>query len=118
MRRLLLITLCMLLPLKAMAAVVVAIAGVPDFSAPTMTMSMEHEATSAHCLTMANADSMAGEHGESDDTDHPCPHLGMATVGATPILFFAAELPVAPPTASPHEFVSVVLDVPLQPPSA
>lgn len=128
MRRLILIALCLLLPLKALAAVVVPIAGLPglaadiradiraDTRAAMASSSYEMDAT-PHCVFMA-AQPMEAAPADSPAPDHPCPHLAMATVSSHLALALSSDDPVATPRFTPHEFVSVVLDVPLQPPSA
>ena len=118
MHRLVLIAICLLLPLKALAAVVVPIAGLPGLAAEhaaAMAQTPAHDlAANPHCVFMAAEAKAAPDH--SPATDHPCPHLAMATLGGHTSLALPADDPVAAPQFVPNEFVSVVLDVPLQPP--
>ncbi len=120
MRRLLLAFICLLLPLKALAAVVVPIAGLPglavELAAATVQAPEPEPAANPHCVFMAAEADVAPEH--SPVSDHPCPHLAMATLGGYAPLSLPADDPVAPPRFTTSEFVSVVLEVPLQPPLA
>lgn len=118
MRRLILITLCLLLPLKALAAVVVPVAGLPGMAGmSTMIESAAPAETSAHCLQMAAdaARDAAGDHNTADP-DHPCPHLAMATLAQAAVVFVPADTPNPTPSFVSRERASVVLDVPLPPP--
>lgn len=120
MHRLVLIAICLLLPLKALAAVVVPIAGLPGLAAEhtaAMAQTPAHDmAANPHCVFMAAEADVAPEH--SPVSDHPCPHLAMATLGGHAPLSLPADDPVAPPRFTTSEFVSVVLEVPLPPPLA
>lgn len=115
MRRLLLVVLTVVLPLKAVAAGVVPIVGVPEHvHAPA------HAATGGELAgTHTGCDAGAAELAAPADTvhDHACPHLGMASVAPAALTFEAERLaPRAPHTFVAH-FVSVVLDVPSPPPT-
>lgn len=119
MRRLVLITLCLLLPLKALAAVVVPVTGLPglvNLAEPAA------EPASAHCLQMAQMAAADTAHDAADhtapDPDHPCPHLAMATLAQSAVIFLPSDAAVATPGFTPRDWVSVVLAVPLPPPLA
>ncbi len=117
MRRLLLVVLALVLPLKAMAAGVVPIVGAPEHVHVAA-----HAHPSAHALIgQAHDDcgARAAEVPAAGDTlhEHACPHLGMASV-PPPVATFETER-VAPraPSAAVAHFVSIVLDVPSPPPT-
>ena len=110
MRRILILLLAIVLPFKAVAAAVVPIVGSPNHAhAP-------HAADAGH----AHCDAAAAAVDADADTlhEHACPHLAMVMLAAnvpalepqrgTPRV--AAEAEHAPP--------SVVLDIPLPPPTA
>ncbi len=116
MRRILLIVLALVLPLKAVAAGVVPIVGTPEHvhaaaHAPaSMHAGAAHDGCAAHTHEVPTPASTLH--------DHACPHLGMASM-APPLVTFESER-CAP--RAPSEFVatfaSVVLDVPSPPPTA
>ena len=110
-RRLLRAALALVLPLKAVAAGVVAIVGAP-----------EHAHVHAQVVALAAIDHAHGACGAraaqvpaAGDTlhEHACPHLGMASVAPVSATFEAARFA---PRAFVANFVSVVLDVPSPPP--
>lgn len=105
--------LAVLLPLKALAAVVLPITGLPQHRHADH--AIEVLAATPHCD--ADTDSDANAH-PSTLHEHTCPHLGMASI--PPVIFSldihhthprAEVCPALPPA-------SVVLDVPHPPPTA
>jgi len=114
MRRLLRAALALVLPLKAVAAGVVAIVGAP-----------EHAHVHAQVVALAAIDHAHGACGAraaqvpaAGDTlhEHACPHLGMASVAPVSATFEAERFAPRAPRAFFANFVSVVLDVPSPPP--
>lgn len=102
------VLLAVLLPLKALAAVVIPITGLPE----------HHHAAQVHAVH-AHCESMDESEGDAPSPlhEHACPHLGMASI---PL----AILSVAPPATRPstptftaRPLASVVLDVPHPPPT-
>lgn len=112
MRRCLILCLCLLLPLKALAAVVVPITGLPGLAAEA---SVQAKGGGVPC---AFHEQMVADDGDDGLPDHPCPHLAMASLPATLIVELGPETPPAAPAAPPSRFVSVVHAVPLPPPLA
>jgi hypothetical protein len=118
MRRILLIVLAIVLPLKAVAAGVVPIVGAP-----------EHGHAAAHAPGALHAGAMHAHdgcdaHAHEVSTpantlhEHACPHLGMASI-VPPLVTFESEhfVPRAP-SEFVATFASVVHDVPSPPPTA
>lgn len=116
MRRLLLVVLALVLPLKATAAGVVPIVGAP-----------EHAHVPAHAQVVAQAidhahddcGAHAAEVPAAADTlhEHACPHLGMALVAPVPATLEAEHFVPRASSAFVAHFVSVVLDMPSPPPT-
>ncbi|MEW5882226.1 MAG: hypothetical protein AB1761_17515 [Pseudomonadota bacterium] len=122
MRRILLIVLALVLPLKAVAAGVVPIVGAP-----------EHVHTAAHApgpmhaghVYAAAAQVHDGVDAHSHDAstpantlhEHACPHLGMASIVPPLAAFEAGHCAPRAPSAFVAHFVSIVLDVPSPPPT-
>jgi hypothetical protein len=117
MRRLLLVVLALVLPLKAVAAGVIPIVGAPEHAHVPA-----HAQVSAHAA-MSNAHDDCGAHAEAvpaaADTlhEHACPHLGMAFVALSLTSFEPDRSAPRVPSALAVDFVSVVLDVPSPPPN-
>jgi hypothetical protein len=128
--RALAVILAVLIPLKTLAAVVLPITGVPghhhgqSHDAPDEIhdngAAAEHhhdgDATgqAQHCA--AHAVTVPG--GDETVHEHSCPHLGMASIAmATPWQGAAMTAPRAAPSVE-QPAASVVLDVPLPPPTA
>jgi hypothetical protein len=123
MRRILLIVLALVLPLKAVAAGVVPIVGTPEHvhavaHAPGPTHAGHVHAGAAHAHDGCDAHAHEVSTPASTLHEHACPHLGMASI-VPPLPTFEAER-FAP--RAPSEFVatfaSVVHDVPSPPPTA
>lgn len=117
MRRLLLILLAFVLPLKATAAGVVPIVGATQHAHVPA-----HEHASAHAaIGQAHDDcgAHAAEVPAAADTlhEHACPHLGMASVAPAAAAFETERAAPRAPSAVVAHFVSVVLDVPSPPPT-
>lgn len=115
MRRILLAALILVLPLKATVAAVVPILGTPghvhvtEHGSARGAVAYAHEGCEAHATGVpAPADTLH---------EHACPHLGMAFVAHEPMML-EAERSVPRAYCEPAaDFVSVVLDVLLPPPS-
>lgn len=116
MRRLLVVLLAFVLPLKATAAGVVPIVGAPEHAHVPA-----HAQVVAHGIGHAHDDcgGHAAEVPAAADTlhEHACPHLGMASVAPVPATFEPERFVPRAPSASAANFVSVVLDVPSPPPT-
>lgn len=117
MRRLLLFVLALVLPLKTTAAGVVPIVGAPEHAHVPA-----HSQVAAHAA-VGHAHDDCGAHAAevpaAADTlhEHACPHLGMAFVAHEPMML-EPERAVPRAYCEPAaDFVSVVLDVLLPPPS-
>jgi hypothetical protein len=131
MRRLLLIVLACVLPLKSVAAAVVPIVGVP---APLLAVHASAADPGAHgaalppCHVQADLidpddhaiDDGTPAHGTDGDRLHKqsCPHLAMATILMPTARTTFDPLPPARPATRTTALVSVVLDVPRPPPTA
>ncbi|MCE2970187.1 MAG: hypothetical protein LW847_08215 [Burkholderiales bacterium] len=121
MRRVLIILLACVLPLKAAAAMVVPIVGAPAAFAAVAPHAADAHAghTAAHDTTAADEAPCCCDDGARDLMhDHGCPHLAMAVVAPG-----AVALPTAPATPqlarhASRSGPSVVLDVPCPPPNA
>lgn len=115
MRRLLLVVLALVLPLKAVAAGVVPIVGTPEHAhvsaqaATHATVDRSHDGCGAHAAEVQAAGDTLHE--------HACPHLGMASVAPQFATFEAEHFAPRPPSEVVAHFVSVVLDVPSPPPT-
>lgn len=112
MRRLLVLLIALVLPLKSAAAVIVPIVGKPGHAhaAPGAAAQSAH----AHCIGMTDASPPPAE----PLHDHGCPHLAMSMLPAR-----LASAPVQPASAPPAPQaqparIGVVLDVPRPPPTA
>ncbi len=115
MRRLLLVVLALVLPLKAVAVGVVPIVGAPwhlhvaAHTAAQVSVDLAHDGCDAHGAEVPTAgDAPFG---------HACPHVGMAFVAPAPAAFEPDRFAPRAPCARAANFVSVVLDVPLPPPN-
>jgi hypothetical protein len=115
MRRLLLIVLALVLPLKAVAAGVVPIVGAPEHAhvpahaAAQTTVAQKHDDCGAHAAEVpADRETLH---------EHACPHLGMAFVAQSPATFGPERSAPRAPDTFAANFVSVVLDVPSPPPT-
>ena len=122
MRRILLIVLALVLPLKAVAAGVVPIVGTP-----------EHAHTAAHApgpmhavhgyaaAAPAHDGCVAHAHDVSKPAnalhEHACPHLGMASIAPRLAAFEFERFAPRAPSEFVATFVSVVHDVPSPPPT-
>lgn len=112
MRRRLILILCLLMPLKALAAVVVPITGLPGLAAEA---SVQAKSGGVHC---AFHEQMVADDTDGGAPDHPCPHLAMASLPSAIALELLPDVPPAAAAAPPSRFVSVVHAVPLPPPLA
>jgi hypothetical protein len=110
MRRCLILILCLLLPLKALAAVVVPITGLPGVAAEA---SVQAKGGGVPC---AFHEQMTADDADRGAPDHPCPHLAMASLPSAMTLELPPVVPPAAPAAVPSRFASVVHAVPLPPP--
>jgi len=122
MRPVLALVLAVVLPLKAVAAVVVPIVGTPHHG---HAVGHPVQAATPEAGDGASGHDHAGCPGSSDQSpsgadtlhDHACPHLAMATiVPALPALAASERAPAAVPRTAPP-FVSIVLDLPVPPPT-
>ncbi|HEU0203368.1 MAG TPA: hypothetical protein VFR86_23415 [Burkholderiaceae bacterium] len=132
MRKLLLLLLAVVLPLKSVAAAVVPITGGWAHTQHTAHAACDSTAGSIHATHVhggiphahqAAGDGQVLNAAQTDPTqtstlhDHPCPHMGMACMtGVTalvPATYAAPALPVEPSIA----FDSVVQEVPSPPPT-
>lgn len=112
MRRLLVLLIALVLPLKGAAAVVVPVVGKAGHAhaAPGAAAQMVH----AHCLGMSESSPSPAE----PLHDHGCPHLAMSMLpaqSAAPCARAASAPPVPLAQLAP---ISVFLDVPRPPPTA
>ena len=109
-----------IIPLRLLAAGVVPIVGTPGHAHDTVRHDVpapaERDAEDAHDACAAHATSSDAP---ADSLhEHGCPHLGMASMSA-PVI--SANLEPQSPRGGAHvelAFDSVVLDVPLPPPTA
>jgi hypothetical protein len=120
--------LVLLLPLKSVAAVIVPIAGLPGHEHPltavhsgNATHSHERSADgtgeSPHAgCTMFSPTAAAGPGDKAHD--HPCPHLGMASIPVAGLLPLQPGAPIARPEARESQFASITLEVPSPPPTS
>lgn len=117
MRRLLLVVLALVLPLKATAAGVVPIVGAPEHAHVPAHVQVAAHAAIGHAHDDCGAH--AAEVPAAADTlhEHACPHLGMASVAPVAATFEAERFAPRAPSAFVAHFVSVVLDVPSPPPT-
>lgn len=141
MRRCFVLLLVLLLPLKSATAVAVAIAGPPDHHAPAAAaphsrMSQAHESDNetSHAAHGQHASQsgfahagcpMFGDDGVTPASadgamshDHPCPHLGMASMPVAAIVAPALQVPHERTACAPRRFASITLDVPSPPPTS
>lgn len=120
MRRLLILLLVLLVPLKAWASVALPLAAGMEHAGA---LAVQHAGpmAQAHAGAAHAHDSAAGAGCDSHDAEphsHDCPHLAM------PLLFVAPTVRAAPPgsvhlpTTPARPMTSVVLDVLLPPPLA
>lgn len=112
MRRLLVLIFSLLLPLKAVAAVIVPIVGKPGHAHAAHGTAAQ--TAHAHCIGMTDASPSPAE----PLHDHGCPHLAMSMLPAQ-----LAAAPVQPASGPPAPQmqparIGVVLDVPRPPPTA
>lgn len=108
-RRVFLLLLILLLPLKSMAAGVVALVGMPGHTHATQ--HGEQFATSAHAYH-ADCSLQQGDAPSTPMHDHACPHLGMVSIVASvPVLERQRAVAALNVTPAPR-FSSVVHDVP------
>lgn len=115
-RHLLITVLVLVLPLKAVAASVVPIVGVPEHAHVPAHAQLAAHATIGHAHDDCGA--RAAQVPASADTlhEHACPHLAMASVAPVAATFEAEYGAPRAPSALIAHFVSVVLDVPSLPP--
>lgn len=121
MRRALALLIAIVLPLKALGAVVVPITGAPNHAhaghaqVHVVGDAGAHEASPVHLVCAGMSDHSPSDAGTLHD--HGCPHLAMATmVPAQPSMEIDGRVTLAPPRVVPS-FVSVVLDLPVPPPT-
>jgi hypothetical protein len=119
-RRLLLVLLSLLIPLKIAAAAVVPIVGMPAMMVEHNTAHRQHAAVAADHGS-ATDDACCPDHvyGAGSDRlhDHGCPHLAMSgPTGVLPALPMPHFTP-QPPAEPVLRFVSVILEVLLPPPT-
>lgn len=109
MRRLLLAVLALVLPLKAVAAGVVAIVGAPEHVHVHAQVVAHAAIDHAHDACGARAAQVPA----AGDTlhEHASPHLGVASVAPVPATFEAERFAPRAPSAFFANVVSVVLDV-------
>lgn len=119
-RRLVLLLLALVLPLKALAVASLPIAGLPGHAHKHLHTAHDHagETPSAQADPQCRAaDCGTGEPSESPLHDHACPHLGMASVvtsTSAPRVERLASAPLAPPVM---RFSSIALPPPSPPPT-
>lgn len=118
MRRILLIVLALVLPLKAVAAGVVPIVGTPEHvhAAAHAPGPMHAGAAQAHDGCDAHAHEVFAP--ASTLHEHACPHLGMASIVPRLATFEAERFAPRVPSEFVATFASVVHDVPSPPPTA
>lgn len=126
--RALALVLAVLIPLKTLAAVVLPITGVPGHHHGQAHEKPDHTRDAAatephHGDAATGREQHCGAHavtlpgGEESVHEHSCPHLGMASIAmATPWPGAAMTTPRAAPSVG-QPAASVVLDVPLPPPT-
>lgn len=128
MRRALLLLLALILPLKAIGAVVVPITGTPHHHHTQHVHELvtqaglahgDHESQHQHASPHATCEGMAQSVDANEGTlhEHACPHLGMATLIPAVALL---EPQSTPPYVEDHavvSFTSVVLDIIVPPPT-
>ncbi|GAB4482482.1 MAG: hypothetical protein OHK0044_31520 [Burkholderiaceae bacterium] len=115
MRRLLIVVLALVLPLKAVAAGVVPIIGTPEHAHVAVHAAVQASADHEHDDCGAHA---AKVHSAADTLhEHACPHLGMASVAPQLATFETEHFAPRAPSETVAHFVSVVLDVPSPPPT-
>jgi hypothetical protein len=114
MRRLLVILLVLVLPLKALASVVALPTGSSHASAPD---AHHHavDATHAAGTDLAAGGSSCCDVGDGAALTHECPHLAMPLLAPSPAITAVDRDRGTGPLAPARPFVSVVLDV-LHPP--
>lgn len=129
MRRVFLLLLALILPLKAIGAVVVPITGTPHHHHQAQhqhepathagSTQGDHQSPHHHVSAHASCEGMAQSVDAHEGTlhEHACPHLGMATLVST-------VTPLEPPSVAPFvedhaaiPFTSVVLDIVVPPPN-
>lgn len=120
MKRFLILLLVLLLPLKAAAAHVVAIAGAPGHAHATQHAGHDaagagHSPHSPYCAAMADVDEPDTPAGALHD--HGCPHLGMASMATAIVVFDGSQAPLVAPARAAVRFSSITLDVPRPPPT-
>jgi hypothetical protein len=117
----------LLLPLKSVAAAIVPIAGTPGHH-HSVTAAQSHHVTHTDEKATSHADeahhagcpmfSATTGAGPGDKPhDHPCPHLGMASIPVASLLPLQPA-PVSRPEARELQFASITLEVPSPPPTS
>lgn len=118
MRRLFILLLAMIVPLKAWAAVALPVA-LKMSHAGTHSTSLHAGAAGVHADHAADAAANCCDDHESGAMhSHECPHLAMPLLAAAAPLLELQRVSVPPPAMPASRLHSVVLDVPLQPPLA
>jgi len=113
-RRLLIILLVLVLPLKAFASVDLSLAGGKHAGESGLHDHVDH-AVQAHGDGTAAGNASCCDFGHADSSGHECPHLAMPLLAASPAIAASDRDPDARPLARARAFASVVLDV-LHPP--
>jgi hypothetical protein len=118
MRRVLLLLLSLLIPLKIAAAAIVPIAGLPALGVEHVTAHLHH-AAAIDDQSMASDEACPHSGATGDDRLHGqgCPHLAMAALASVLPDLRLPHSPPLPPTEPAQCFISVVLDVLLPPPT-
>jgi len=114
MRRLLIILIVLVLPLKAFASVAAPFAGGKHASESSVRHHADH-AVQAPGDGSAAGNASCCHHGHADSSAHECPHLAMPLLAPSPAIAAIYRDARARPLDQARRFASVVLDV-LHPP--
>jgi hypothetical protein len=126
LRRLVIVMLVLLLPLKAAAALVLPLTGMPQHGGARMLHAIHasgQEQAAHHCEQADLADSQHSEgsaksqHSPSASAPLECPHLAMPALAAPPGITVAAGEHAAPQATEVREPASIAIDVPSPPPT-
>lgn len=126
MRRFVLILLCVVLPLKAVAAVAIPITGGWSHTHQSHRSAADEHGVAAEASadevkkasTLSPCDAHAQDSNDSTPVhEHSCPHMGMVSMSGPAVIFPQVDASPESPIESGAVFISVIQEVPSPPPT-